>query len=177
MPDNKEHLIDFADFLKDFPKDTEPDSPDHEADALLLTCMDFRFFLKIAEMMKGIKYDHVILAGAALGVVVKNPTCLADKARWQDTFFDHLELATALHNIKKVIVLEHRDCGAYGPKGFCVLPDNPDRDLERRVHEQKAEELREKIRAINEDLYFCSFLMEVPSNVDALTFDQLVCAD
>ena len=176
MTDNSEHLIDFADFVKDFPKD-DPDDPDHEADALLLTCMDFRFFLKIAEMMKGIKYDHVILAGAALGVVVKNPRCLPGKARWQDTFFDHLELAIALHKIKKVIVLEHRDCGAYGPKGFCLLPAHPERDLERRVHDQKVEELRDKIREISEDLYFCSFLMEVPSNTDVLTFDQLVCAD
>src|SRR5687768_15405376 len=159
MPDNSEHLIDFADFLKDFPKDSEPNAPDHEADALLLTCMDFRFFLKIAEMMKGIKYDHVILAGAALGVVVQNPTCLPDKARWKETFFDHLELAIALHKIKKVIVLEHRDRGAYGPKGFCVLPANPERYLERRVHEEKAEELRNRIREIDKDLYFCSFLM------------------
>jgi len=177
MPDNSEHLIDFADFLKDFPKDSEPDDPDHEADALLLTCMDFRFFLKIAEMMKGIKYDHVILAGAALGVVVEDPDCLREKARWKDTFFDHLELAIALHKIKKVIVLEHRDCGAYGPDGFCLLPANPERDLERRVHEEKAEELRNKIREIDSDLYFCSFLMEVPSSTDGLTFDQLVCAD
>ena len=177
MPDNSEHLIDFADYLKDFPKDADPHEPGHEADALLLTCMDFRFFLTIAEMMKGIKYDHVILAGAALGVVVKNPTCLPDKARWQQTFFDHLELAIALHKIKKVIVLEHRDCGAYGPDGFCLLPANPERDLERRIHEEKAEELRNKIREIDSDLYFCSFLMEVPSNTNALTFDQLVCAE
>jgi carbonic anhydrase len=177
MPDTSEHLIDFPDYLKDFPRDKDPNDPAHEADALLLTCMDFRFFLKIAEMMKGIKYDHIILAGAALGVVVKNPTCLADKARWRDTFFDHLELAVALHKIKKVIVLEHRDCGAYGPKGFCELPANPGRDLERRVHEQKAEELREQVREFSSDLYFCSFLMDVPSRTDVLTFDQLVCAD
>jgi carbonic anhydrase len=177
MPDNNEHLIDFADYLKDFPKDADTHEPGHEADALLLTCMDFRFFLTIAEMMKGIKYDHVILAGAALGVVVKNPTCLRDKARWQQTFFDHLELAIALHKIKKVIVLEHRDCGAYGPDGFCLLPANPKRGLERRVHDEKAEELRNKIREIDSDLYFCSFLMEKPSKTDALTFDQLVCAE
>jgi hypothetical protein len=58
-----------------------------------------------------------------------------------------------------------------------VLPANPERELERRAHEQKVEELRDKIREISEDLYFCSFLMEVPSNTDVLTFDQLVCAD
>lgn len=176
MPDNSEHLIDFADYLNDLTKDKDPNEPTHQADALLLTCMDFRFFLKIAEMMKGIKYDHVILAGAALGVVVKNPRCLPDKARWQHTFFDHLELAIALHGIKKVIVLEHRDCGAYGPKGFCVLPENPGRDLERQVHEQKVEELREKIREFSSDLYFCSFLLDEPDS-NVLTFDQLVCPD
>ena len=172
-----EKLINFDDYLKDLSKDKDPKEPEHKADALLLTCMDFRFFLTIAEMMKGIKYDHFILAGASLGVVVKNPPCNAEMARWRPTFFDHLQLAIALHEVNKVIVLEHRDCGAYGPKGFCLLPEYPDEDLERRVHEQKAEELREQIRVFNPDLYFCSFLLDLPSESDVMTFDQIVCAD
>ncbi len=53
------------------------------------------------------KYDHLILAGAALGALTpKFPS-------WGQTFWEHLGIAITLHQIPKVIVLDHRDCGAY----------------------------------------------------------------
>ncbi len=164
MTENGEHL--FAAYLKDLAIERDHGLA-HEADALLLTCMDFRFFVKIAEMMKGIKYDHVILAGAALGAVVPG------KDDWHRTFFDHLKLAEELHHIKRVIVLEHRECGAYGPRGFGLLPDNPDRETEKLVHEEQVATLKVKIP---DRLRFCSFLMDVPPKTDALTFEPL-CPD
>src|ERR1700745_115023 len=94
--------------------------------------MDFRFFKLISESMQRIglagNYDHVILAGAALGAVVPQ------KPHWHQTFFDHLGLARELHNIKGVLVMEHKNCGAYGLKGFRLLPENPTPVEERRVH-------------------------------------------
>ena len=49
------------------------DSTPH-AEALLLTCIDFRFFTIIAKKMEDLKltgkYDHFILAGAALGATL-----------------------------------------------------------------------------------------------------------
>jgi hypothetical protein len=154
--------IDFDEFLKNLDSD-----PSKEADYVLLTCMDFRFFLTISEKMKGKKYDQLILAGAALGVV-------GGKEDWHDTFFDHLDLAIELHGIQTVIVMEHRDCGAYGPPpGFGLLPDKPDPDEERRVHCQQVEKLREVISKDYSDLKFCSFLLAVPPTTQELTFDQL----
>lgn len=168
MPEN---LIDFDAYVKELeaaalqvkPHDCEPQ---YKAEVLLLSCMDFRFFLKIAEKMEGIKYDHVILAGAALGAVVP-----AKRTTWQPTFFDHLGLARQLHCIEKVIVMEHRGCGAYGPPpGFSQLPANPDREHERRVHEEWVERLRVKLPR---DLGFESFLLEVPTPSGPITFDKL----
>jgi hypothetical protein len=159
MPDADVHLIDFAAQLKDLRK----------GKVLLFTCMDFRFFEMIAEVMKraGLdgRYDHVILAGAALGAVVRG------KKHWHKTFFDHLALAEKLHNIKGVIVLEHRDCGAYSPKGFGLLPDKPTRDEERRVHFEQVAKLRKKIPP---HLGFIADLLEKQKKADALTYDQLV---
>ena len=156
------HLINFDDYLK-----TVESDPSHEADILLLTCMDFRFLLTISEKMKGRKYDHVVLAGAALGVVGGNE-------HWHDTFFDHLGLAIELHKIHTVIVMEHRECGAYGPPpGFGKLPPKPDPDEERRVHCEQVEKLRNLIREYDKDLKFCSFLLAVPPTTQELTFDQL----
>ena len=156
------HLINFDDYLKTVESDAG-----HEADILLLTCMDFRFLLTISEKMKGKKYDHVVLAGAALGVV-------GGKEHWHDTFFDHLGLAIDLHKIHTVIVMEHRDCGAYGPPpGFGLLPPKPDPHEERRVHCEQVEKLRKEIRAYNKELKFRSFLLAVPPTTQELTFDQL----
>jgi carbonic anhydrase len=158
MTDADVHLVDFAAQLKDLRK----------AKVLLLTCMDFRFFELIAKVMKraGLdgRYDHVILAGAALGAVVPG------KKHWHKTFFDHLALAEKLHDIKGVIVLEHRDCGAYSPKGFGLLPDKPTREEERRVHFEQVAKLRKKIPP---HLGFMADLLEKLEKKDALTYDQL----
>jgi len=159
MADDSVHLIDFAAHLKDLNK----------ADVLLLTCMDFRFFGQVAKIMKDAgfegKYDHVILAGAALGAVVPG------KKHWHKTFFDHLGLAEKLHSIEGVIVLEHRDCGAYSPKGFGLLPDNPTPEEERRVHFEQVAKLKKKIPS---HLWFEADIMEKLEKSNKLTFDQLM---
>lgn len=162
---DEQHVIDFSTCLKNLKVDPDPN---HEADVLLLTCMDFRFFLTIAELMKGVKYDHVILAGAALGAVQK------DRKYWGKTYFDHLDLAVKLHKVSNVWVMEHRDCGAYGPKGFGLLPANPERKKERKVHMKQVKKLATKIP---NDLNFSSFLLEVPPSIQTVTFDQLIGDD
>lgn len=80
-------------------------------DVLLLSCMDFRLMDDIERYMAGRglrdKYDHVILAGASLGAVTdKYPA-------WNRTFWEHLDIAITLHNIHTVMIMDHRDCGAY----------------------------------------------------------------
>ena len=80
-------------------------------DALLLSCMDFRLMDDIERYMSGRglrdKYDHVVLAGASLGAITdKYPA-------WNKTFWEHLGIAIQLHHIHTVIVMDHRDCGAY----------------------------------------------------------------
>ncbi|TAN48677.1 MAG: hypothetical protein EPN26_12305, partial [Rhodospirillales bacterium] len=80
-------------------------------EALLLSCMDFRLLDEIVKYMDGRfltnSYDHVILAGASLGALYEK------KPSWGQTFWDHVDVAQQLHHIKKVIVMDHRDCGAY----------------------------------------------------------------
>ena len=81
------------------------------AEALLLTCMDYRLVNEVEAYMtkRGMrdKYDHMILAGASLGA-------LNDKyAVWNEVFWTHLDLAVQLHEVHRLIVIDHRDCGAY----------------------------------------------------------------
>ena len=79
-------------------------------EAMLLTCIDPRFpqptidYMKSRDMIG--KYSQFSIAGAAIGVVAP-----AFKA-WHKTFWDNLAASIKLHNVPKVIVLDHRDCGA-----------------------------------------------------------------
>ncbi len=107
-------------------------------DALLLSCMDYRLMDEVEQYMSGRglrnKYDHVILAGAALGAVTdKFPA-------WNQTFWEHLDVAIKLHNIRQVIVLDHRDCGAY--KVILGPEHAKDRNLEKQVHAAQLHKLK-----------------------------------
>lgn len=78
--------------------------------AMLLTCIDPRMVVPVATLMqdRGLKgqYSQFAIAGAAVGVVA--PAFEA----WHDTFWDNLEASVQLHKITRVIVVNHRDCGA-----------------------------------------------------------------
>jgi carbonic anhydrase len=52
------------------------------------------------------KFSQFIIAGATIGVV-------ADAFKdWQKAFWDNLAASIQLHHIKRVIAIDHRDCGA-----------------------------------------------------------------
>ncbi|CCJ06255.1 MAG: hypothetical protein FD139_2616 [Methylocystaceae bacterium] len=144
-----------------------------EAEVLLLTCIDFRFFQKIMDYidcagLRG-KFDHVILAGAELGPVVEFP---ADpKPHWKQFFIDHLALSKSLHNIKKVLVLGHRDCGAY--KMFKLLPDNPDLQVEHDVHRDQATKLEALIKGFCPNLEVEWRLLELTFPGDTMNLQAL----
>lgn len=153
----------YATHLKDLPEVFKSMSlkEDHNAEVLLLTCIDFRFFDEVEECIKakglGGKFDHVIVAGAELGPVIDFPP--DPKLHWQQFFLEHLQLSRQLHCIKKVLVLGHRDCGAY--KKFKLLPeDNVDPETERLTHELQARKLANLISVHQPGLEFEAHLLE-----------------
>jgi len=52
------------------------------------------------------KFSQFIIAGAAVGVVAE------PFKDWRKAFWDSLATSIQLHHIKKVIAIDHRDCGA-----------------------------------------------------------------
>jgi hypothetical protein len=80
-------------------------------DALVLTCMDYRLIDEALNYFNGRglknKYDHIVLAGASAGALGKLG------AEWSATFWKHVETAISLHHVSEIIVVDHRDCGAY----------------------------------------------------------------
>ena len=78
--------------------------------ALVLSCIDPRFQTTVFNYLKkrklNGKYSSFTIAGSAIGVT-------APKFRkWHKTFWENLETSIKLHKIKKLIVTNHRDCGA-----------------------------------------------------------------
>jgi len=136
-----------------------------EVEALLLTCMDYRLVDKTGRYMDGRglrnKYDHVILAGASLGALTeKYPS-------WNQTFWEHLSVAIDLHKIRKVIVMDHRDCGAYK----VILGEDlaKNRSKETEVHRTKLRELKKKISEKHSKLEVELLLMSLDGKVEAIS--------
>jgi carbonic anhydrase len=82
-----------------------------EIEALAFSCIDFRLVDAAVKFfdtdIRPKDYDLLALAGASLGAVsAKFPSSNA-------AFWNHVDIAKSLHHIKKVVVLDHRDCGAY----------------------------------------------------------------
>jgi carbonic anhydrase len=80
-------------------------------EALALTCIDYRLVDDSVRFFDSMhltnEYDITALAGASLAAVSpKFPS--SNAAVW-----DHIVIAKQLHHIRKVIVVDHRDCGAY----------------------------------------------------------------
>lgn len=79
---------------------------DHNCDALITTCIDFRFQKYItdwiAENFEPRTFDRVALAGGVFDL---------------DQILKQIEISHRLHHIKKVILINHEDCGAYGEAG------------------------------------------------------------
>ena len=77
---------------------------------MVLSCMDPRFQSIVFNYLKkkklNGKYSSFTIAGSAIGVT-------ANKfKKWHKTFWDNLDTSIKLHKIKKLIVINHRDCGA-----------------------------------------------------------------
>ena len=91
--------------------------------AMVLSCIDPRFqpivynYLKKKKLIG--KYSAFTIAGSALGVTANR------FKKWHKVFWENFDTSVKLHNIKKLIVINHRDCGAAkiinGKKEFSTI--------------------------------------------------------
>lgn len=79
---------------------------DHHCEALIVTCIDYRLQEAInkwiAENFAPKTFDRVALAGGVFDL---------------DYVLKQVEISKRLHHIKKVVLINHEDCGAYGEEG------------------------------------------------------------
>ena len=91
--------------------------------AMVLSCIDPRFqpivynYLKKKKLIG--KYSSFTIAGSAVGVTANR------FKKWHKVFWENFDTSVKLHNIKKLIVINHRDCGAAkiinGKKEFSTI--------------------------------------------------------
>ena len=110
-------------------------------EAMVLSCIDPRFQAKVFNHLKRKKltgkYSAFTIAGAAIGVTHKK------FKKWHSTFWDNLETSIKLHKISKLIVLNHKDCGAAKiankKKQFNSL-------IENKIHKESFVNLKKKLK-------------------------------
>ncbi len=106
-------------------------------EAMVLSCIDPRFQPKVFKYLKTKKltgkYSSFTIAGAAIGVTHKK------FKKWHSTFLDNLSTSIKLHNIKKLIVINHSDCGAAkivnGKKKF-------NQSIENKIHKDSFKKIK-----------------------------------
>lgn len=99
----------------------------HSCEAVVLTCVDFRFWrqtLEFVEKELSIKsFNFPSLPGAAKAI----NECVSD----EDIAMQCVSVPYGLHHAKKLVIVNHQDCGAYG--GSKVFNGN-------KIEEQKFQE-------------------------------------
>ena len=109
--------------------------------AMVLSCIDPRFQSIVYNYLKkkklNGKYSSFTIAGAALGVT-------ANKfKKWHKAFWDNIDISIKIHRIGKLIVINHRDCGAAkiinGKKEFSKINET-------KIHKISFEKIKIKLK-------------------------------
>jgi len=130
--------------------------------ALAITCIDYRLVDDAVKFFDSHKltndYDQVSLAGASLAAVsAKFPSSNA-------AFWDHVAIAKQLHAVKKVIIVDHRDCGAY--KVAYGKDYHGEGAAELAQHKAVMEEVKAKMHKLHPDLTTEFYLMAVDGKTE-----------
>lgn len=133
-----------------------------KADTFLVSCIDPRLTddttFYFASLGRAERYSEMRIAGAALAAV--------DPARpaWATALFENLASSRALHGIRRVTFLNHRDCGA-----MALWAGRPlDSAEELRLHAQVLNQAAAAVRARHADLEIEIKFMELDGSVQVL---------
>lgn len=124
---------------------------DHKTTGIIVTCMDFRLQEAInkwiSENFQPKTFDRVALGGG-----VKN----------LHTILEQIDIAHRLHHIKKVVLINHEDCGAYGQENF------PDNQTEHLRHTEDLKNAKEKVKQAYPDLEVETYYLQLNGTFEAI---------
>jgi carbonic anhydrase len=131
-------------------------------EAMILACIDPRTQEPVCAYAakRGLtgQYSQFVIGGAAVGVVAP---AFAD---WHKAFWDNLAVSIQLHQIGRVIAIDHRDCGAakiaYGEAAVA----DPARETE--THRQALAKFRQEVGARHPQLGVETGLMALDGSIE-----------
>lgn len=142
--------------MKCFPKHAF-DIKKTKANLFVLSCFDPRFTGRLADYLineRQLHYEHVTLAGASFGVMqTKYP-------RWRTMFYQHLEIAIKVHEIKEVWVFDHLDCAMYKTTMNIAVDTDPS------IHLPYMKGLKNNIKFVHPQLKFQGFMMMLDGSIN-----------
>lgn len=123
----------------------------HQCQACIVTCIDFRLqpFIDewIGEHFQPRTFDRVALAGG-----VKN----------MDIILDQINTSSRLHEIKRAVLTNHEDCGAYGSENF------PDSQTEHQKHQDDLANTATKIREQHPNLQLETYFLHLDGTFEKI---------
>lgn len=137
----------------------------HSCEAVVLCCIDFRFWRETMEFVEnppagglGLKdFDFPSLPGAAKAINEKSDLALGC-----------VSVPCDLHHAKKIVIVNHSDCGAYGGSSKF----NGDSEAEQKFHEeelQKAKNIILEKYPDKEVILIYAKLVDEEENVEFIT--------
>jgi hypothetical protein len=136
------------------------------ASTLLISCVDFRLRDETEKLMEQIglldSYDEVVMPGASLALVSEK------HKHWAQTTKDIIGLLKDLHSIKQVILLDHKDCGAFEVVYGAKKMKNDEMCLHKSVMATAAKKIQESFPGLK--VY--ALIMDVDGTVENVT-DEL----
>jgi hypothetical protein len=146
------------------PPRTTDAAPPRKADAFLVSCIDPRLTDDVTFLMSALgrtdRYSEMRIAGAALAAVDAN------RPAWNTALWENLAASRQLHGVRKVIFVNHRDCGAMHIWAGRRLSDDPADEL--RQHHAVLERAAAAVRARHPDMTVEIKLMELDGSARVL---------
>ena len=133
-------------------------------EAMLLSCIDPRMVTPVYKYMdqRGLtgQYSQLVIAGAAIAVVAPKFEV------WRPAFWDNLATTVQLHHIRRLIAIDHRDCGAaeiaYGAASIA----DPQNETE--THRRVFDEFRKEVGRREPKLAIETGLMALDGSIEML---------
>ncbi len=137
----------------------------HTASTLLISCVDFRLRDKTEKLMIEKfnlldDYDEVSIPGASLALTKDA------HLNWKEMVEEMIDMLRKLHHIKRIILLDHRDCGAF--KLIKGSKHTTTRELETQTHLEVMQEAKKSLQSKFSHLEVYTMLLDLDGSVEDL---------
>ncbi len=124
----------------------------YTADACVVWCFDDRFYKLLKAFGKEEGFVHIDLVKIAGGA----KALAGDASPDRDFVMNQIKTSIRLHGTKRVILMLHRDCGAYGGSKNFSDADAEKNYLHDQLHQAK-DFIKKELLEISAEAYFADF--------------------